>query len=609
MARIDNINNFLTDVADSIRTKTGKSGKISASSFDTEIASITTSEDLDSELAAYNTELTEQEESLSGIVEYLENKIESGEPLLLQDKSIEITENGTTTITADSGYDGLNSLEVTTNIESSVGYGKLYIIKDGVEQTSVTGGGTIIKYAGVVSDGIHVEQDNESFNLYAGLWQGAVYRFNNGINMNKHKYLCIDYSFPSTSNKKWLKSIESSVQFKTTDGASEVTLLSGNTTNRTVVKAPLENLSSNEVIQVQFVNLSATNGEDNESAYDPSCPLSIYNMWLEESVLLQDKSVEITKNGVQTITADEDYEGLNSVKVTVNVEGTGGNSTQPRYLYLIKDGVEQTDITGGSTFEYVPNSGNPNCLGTTFKGDGYLGMCAQVWSFYSLMFNNTFDYKTYSRIYVEWAYPKTSSPSAMYNSQVALRTSISPIRTFLTYNEGAKARTISTLDLSTATEEDQIRLIVGNIGDGDNYTNYPAQIFNLYLENPNVAQEYYLTDEIKIGRTWIDDKPIYRKVFTGNFPTITHDYNTYTTVKFDISDLNISNVVALDGTINQDNGYAHWTLNWYHSIVGASARSYITNDDNGNWLVVSTNCNWLSGNPIVAILEYTKTTD
>lgn len=119
MARIDNINNFLTDVADSIRTKTGKSNKISASSFDTEIASITTSEDLDAELATYNTELTEQEESLSGIVEYLENKIESGEPLLLQDKSIEITENGTTNIVADEGYDGLNSVEVITNVGGS----------------------------------------------------------------------------------------------------------------------------------------------------------------------------------------------------------------------------------------------------------------------------------------------------------------------------------------------------------------------------------------------------------------------------------------------------------------------------------------------------------
>ena len=40
---------------------------------------------------------------------------------ILQDKSIEITENGTQTITADEGYDGLNNVEVTTNISSGGG--------------------------------------------------------------------------------------------------------------------------------------------------------------------------------------------------------------------------------------------------------------------------------------------------------------------------------------------------------------------------------------------------------------------------------------------------------------------------------------------------------
>lgn len=40
MARIDNLTNFLTDVADAIRTKKGTSGEISCANFDTEIASI-----------------------------------------------------------------------------------------------------------------------------------------------------------------------------------------------------------------------------------------------------------------------------------------------------------------------------------------------------------------------------------------------------------------------------------------------------------------------------------------------------------------------------------------------------------------------------------------
>ncbi len=37
--------------------------------------------------------------------------------------------------------------------------------------------------------------------------------------------------------------------------------------------------------------------------------------------ILQDKTIEITENGTQTITADEGYNGLNNVSVTTNVSG------------------------------------------------------------------------------------------------------------------------------------------------------------------------------------------------------------------------------------------------------------------------------------------------
>ena len=40
---------------------------------------------------------------------------------ILQDKTVEITENGTTSITADEGYNGLNSVQVTTSISGSGG--------------------------------------------------------------------------------------------------------------------------------------------------------------------------------------------------------------------------------------------------------------------------------------------------------------------------------------------------------------------------------------------------------------------------------------------------------------------------------------------------------
>lgn len=79
MARVDSLNNFLTDVANSIRTKKGTTDAILASDFDAEIESIETDPNL-------------------------------------QNKSITITENGTQNVTADEGYDGLSDVEVITNV-------------------------------------------------------------------------------------------------------------------------------------------------------------------------------------------------------------------------------------------------------------------------------------------------------------------------------------------------------------------------------------------------------------------------------------------------------------------------------------------------------------
>lgn len=74
----------ITNIAESIRNKTGKTNLLTLDEMPNEINSIKT------------------------------------DPIL-QDKSIEITENGTTNITADEGYDGLNNVEVVTNVAGSGG--------------------------------------------------------------------------------------------------------------------------------------------------------------------------------------------------------------------------------------------------------------------------------------------------------------------------------------------------------------------------------------------------------------------------------------------------------------------------------------------------------
>lgn len=91
MARTDTLGNFLTDVADAMRAKTGESGTIQASDFDTIIAGITT-------------------------------------PPTLQDKQVTITENTTTTIEADSNYDGLGTVSVTTNVSGGSAPTKGFVV-------------------------------------------------------------------------------------------------------------------------------------------------------------------------------------------------------------------------------------------------------------------------------------------------------------------------------------------------------------------------------------------------------------------------------------------------------------------------------------------------
>ena len=77
MARTDKLENFLTDVAAAIKTKTGKTDGITPSNFDTEINSISGSEDLTEELNTYNTKLTEQDIKLSNIINSLQTKAAS----------------------------------------------------------------------------------------------------------------------------------------------------------------------------------------------------------------------------------------------------------------------------------------------------------------------------------------------------------------------------------------------------------------------------------------------------------------------------------------------------------------------------------------------------
>ena len=282
MARTDNFTNFATDVANSIRSMTGKTDKIPAADFDTEIKSIETKEDLTEELNTYNTEVTEQGVSIDTIINALEGKA------------------------AGSGS-GDNSVE------------PLYLITNGYDVTNNTGGYVFEQTAGTVANAVGIKQTTTSLNLYTGLWARCHIQFNNEFALSKYSFLYIDFAFPSTNVINSMSQyIEGAVKFVNSN--KSVTLVAGGTTDRTTVKIPLDGLLDSDNILITCANLTGSNGQ-NSSAYTEAYPFMIYNVWLEGALSLQDKTVEITENGTTNITADEGYVALNSVTINTNVSG------------------------------------------------------------------------------------------------------------------------------------------------------------------------------------------------------------------------------------------------------------------------------------------------
>lgn len=105
----------------------------------------------------------------------------------------------------------------------------------------------------------------------------------------------------------------------------------------------------------------------------------------------------------------------------------------------------------------------------------------------------------------------------------------------------------------------------------------------------------YSTTEQVIG-TWIDGKPIYRKVITGNAPST--DWTDFA----QLSSLNIDTCINIKGNLYQDNNW-NIPINTYESndyyILVSWNRTYISYKKNG----------WTSNPTLILIIEYTKTTD
>lgn len=136
----------------------------------------------------------------------------------------------------------------------------------------------------------------------------------------------------------------------------------------------------------------------------------------------------------------------------------------------------------------------------------------------------------------------------------------------------------------------------------DNVTKANADTFNTMQDNIEDGieeKQTYSTEEIRIG-TWIDGKPLYRKVFTG---TTTNDM------------ISSSQIIANFSTTFvpvKTNGYiSNYTNNGSFIQIGQyyGANDYTYYIINPGQIKVRISLDAYVGRNIIFIMEYTKTTD
>lgn len=119
MARTNTLANFLTDVANAIRTKKGTQETISASTFDTEILNLPsgTYQTKNITVSANGSQTITPDQGYDAIDEItITTQVPQKQ---LQSKSYNFTTNQTIELTPDTGYDGFDVVTLTINVPSS----------------------------------------------------------------------------------------------------------------------------------------------------------------------------------------------------------------------------------------------------------------------------------------------------------------------------------------------------------------------------------------------------------------------------------------------------------------------------------------------------------
>lgn len=120
MARVNNLSNFLTDVASAIKTKKGSETAIPAANFDTEILALPSQGTYEQRVLNISANGTQTITPSSGYDAIDELALTVAVPeKQLQSKTYNFTQNTNIQLLPDSGYDGFDTVTLNINVPSS----------------------------------------------------------------------------------------------------------------------------------------------------------------------------------------------------------------------------------------------------------------------------------------------------------------------------------------------------------------------------------------------------------------------------------------------------------------------------------------------------------
>lgn len=147
MARINNLTNFLTDVASAIKEKKGDNTNIPAEEFDIEILALSGGGNYQTKtlnITSNGTQIVTPDQDYDAIEQLT---ITTNVPIAsLQSKSYTFTTNQTMTLSPDTGYDGFSSVEVTVNVAGGGEGIQEYVSVQAMEEAGLDDGEKAVVY-------------------------------------------------------------------------------------------------------------------------------------------------------------------------------------------------------------------------------------------------------------------------------------------------------------------------------------------------------------------------------------------------------------------------------------------------------------------------------